>query len=90
MKNILYTILLCLLVLKSHASEWEYKVVFLAGNATGTKVTFEASGAYLDSAKTNVLNNLGLEGWELIAVTGASGADHALYLKRSKNNQVKK
>jgi hypothetical protein len=52
----------------------------LADNATGTKVAQEPSGAYLDPAKTVVLNM----GWELVAVTGASGADHALYLKRAK------
>jgi hypothetical protein len=52
----------------------------LAGNATGTKVTQKPSGAYLAPAKTVVLN----KGWELVAVTGASGADHALYLKRAK------
>lgn len=66
----------------SMASTWEYKVVFLPGTATGTKVTLEKSGAYLDGSKTKILNKLGKAGWELISVTGDSGSDHALYMKR--------
>tara|TARA_R110000772_G_scaffold226474_1_gene337194 strand:+ start:81925 stop:82197 length:273 start_codon:yes stop_codon:yes gene_type:complete len=89
MKRLIFTAALLFISLNSYATEWEYKVVFLAGNATGTKVTLESSGAYLDPAKTGALNNLGREGWELIAVTGASGADHALYLKRPRKPRDK-
>ncbi len=64
------------------AQEWEYKVVYVAGTASGTAVTLEKNGGYLDKAKTDILNKLAKESWELVSVTGASGADHALYLKR--------
>ena len=64
------------------AEDWEYKVVFLPGTVTGSEVKQESSGAHLDVSKTEILNKLGASGWELIAVTGASSADHALYLKR--------
>ena len=77
--------MVCLLcAFSANATEWEYKVVFLPGTATGTKVIKEKSGAYLDKEKTKILNKLGNSGWELISVTGDSGSDHALYMKRVK------
>lgn len=66
----------------AYAETWEYKVVFLPGSASGAKITKEESGAYFDETKTKILNTLGKSGWELISVTGDSGADHALYMKR--------
>lgn len=85
MKKAIIILLIMHFPLLSIASEWEYKVVFLPGTATGAKVIKEASGAYLDASKTKILNKLGKDGWELISVTGDSGADHALYMKRKTN-----
>lgn len=64
------------------AAEWEYKVVFLPGTVSGAKVVKEESGGYYDQTKTGILNKLAAKGWVLVSVTGASGADHAAYLKR--------
>jgi hypothetical protein len=68
------------------APEYEYAVVFLAGTANGgrsAKLEQLPSGAYLDRAKTDTLNQLAADGWEVISVAGDSGADHAVYLRRA-------
>jgi hypothetical protein len=80
-------LLILLFSFSCFAQKWEYKVVYVAGTASGTKITLEQSGGYLDKTKTDILNKLAKEGWELVSVTGASGADHALYLKRSHTKQ---
>lgn len=82
MRKIAYLLFILLFSCTVYAEKWEYKVVYLPGTATGTKVIPEKSGAYLDVSKTKILNVLGKSGWELIAVTGASGADHAQYMRR--------
>lgn len=64
--------------------DWEYQVVFLPGPAAGARVVKQAHGGYLDSAKTDILNKLGAQGWELVSVAGSSGEDHAAYLRRQK------
>lgn len=62
--------------------EWEYQVVFLPGPAAGARVVKQAHGGYLDSVKTDILNRLGAQGWELVSVASTSGEDHAAYLRR--------
>jgi len=64
--------------------KWEYQVVFLPGPAAGARVAKQSHGGYLDSTKTDILNKLGAQGWELVAVTSSSGEDHAAYLRRQK------
>ncbi len=86
MKKLLFVVFMLFWPMLVSATEWEYKVVFLPGTTAGAKVVQEGSGAYLDTTKTKILNKLGKSGWELISVTGASGADHALYMKRIKSN----
>jgi len=66
------------------SDEWEYQVVFLPGPAAGARVVKQSHGGYLDSAKTDILNKLGAQGWELVSVTSHSGEDHAAYLRRQK------
>jgi hypothetical protein len=63
---------------------WEYQVVFLPGPAAGAKVVRQAHGGYLDVTKTNILNRLAAQGWQLVTVTAHSGEDHAAYLRREK------
>jgi hypothetical protein len=64
--------------------EWEYQVVFLPGPAAGAKVVRQAHGGYLDTTKTDILNRLSEQGWELVTVAAHSGEDHAAYLRRQK------
>jgi hypothetical protein len=63
---------------------WEYQVVFLPGPAAGSKVVKQSHGGYLDTTKTEILNKLAAQGWELLAVTSTSGEDHAAYLRKQK------
>ena len=63
---------------------WEYQVVFLPGPAAGAKVVRQAHGGYLDTTKTDILNKLAAQGWQLVTVTAHSGEDHAAYLRREK------
>ena len=82
-----YILLVVVLILSNNAladSEWEYQVVFLPGPIAGARVIKQPHGGYLDPTKTDILNKLGAQGWELVSVTGQSGADHAAYLRRQK------
>jgi hypothetical protein len=65
--------------------KWEYRVVVITGTlADGTKarVTPDASGAFVDENRSEILNKLAAQGWEVVSVAGASGSDHAVYLRR--------
>ena len=62
--------------------KWAYKVIFLPGPAAGAKLVKQSNGSYLDSTKTDILNKLGSQGWQLVSVTGTSGEDHAAYLRK--------
>ena len=64
--------------------DWEYQVVFLPGPAAGSKVVKQSHGGYLDTTKTDILNKLGAQGWELVSVTSTSGEDHAAYLRKQR------
>ena len=84
LKHILLT---TILIFSNNAlanGEWEYQVVFLPGPVSGARVVKQHHGGYLDPTKTDILNKLGLQGWELVSVTGDSGTDHAAYLRRQK------
>jgi len=70
----------------AQASGWEYRVIFLPGTISGS-VTKPMQGGLIDVDKTATLNRLAKEGWEVISVTGASGADHAVYLRRALKGQ---
>ena len=56
-------ILIIVLQALCYATTYEYKVVYIAMD-TSLKQTVvkESSGAYIDKARTKVLNNLGAEG----------------------------
>ena len=67
-----------LLVFALAAQAAEYKVVLLEG----LKRVEKQDGYHVDRQKTEALNKLASEGWKVIAVTGATGADHVVYLCR--------
>ena len=78
---------IAILILSDNAianDKWEYKVVFLPGPAGGAKLVKQSNGSYLDSTKTDILNKLGSQGWQLVSVTSTSGEDHAAYLRKQK------
>jgi hypothetical protein len=80
-------ILLLMLLMPSIAygvELWEYRVVYLQGIMNDYKSIKQPDGSYVDQFKTDVLNKLAVQGWDVIAVTGAVGADHAVYLRRRK------
>jgi hypothetical protein len=82
-----HILLIATLALSNNAlanDSWEYQVVFLPGPAAGSKVVKQAHGGYLDTVKTDILNKLGAQGWELVSVAAHSGEDHAAYLRRQK------
>lgn len=61
---------------------WEYKVAILQGITAGGTIEKESSGVYIDTKRTQLLNKLAADGWEVVAVTGAIGTDHTVYLRR--------
>lgn len=66
----------------SDSHNWEYQVVILQGIAAGGSIKKQSSGIYIDSRKTEALNSLAADGWEVVGVVGATGADHTVYLRR--------
>lgn len=66
------------------ANDWECQVAILQGFAAGGSVKKQASGIYVDTKKTEALNTLAAEGWEVMAVAGAAGANHTVYLRRDR------
>lgn len=81
-------ILLLILFVSPGARAWaddvvgEYKVVILQGFAGGAELDKQQRGLYVDAKRTRLLNELAAQGWELVSVVGASGADHTVYLRR--------
>lgn len=61
---------------------WEYQVVILQGLTAGGTIEKQASGIYVDTKRTETLNELAMDGWEVVSVIGAPGADHTVYLRR--------
>jgi hypothetical protein len=64
---------------------WEYQVVILQGITAGGTIEKQASGVYVDTKRTGALNELAAEGWVVVSVIGAPGADHTVYLRRKLN-----
>jgi len=86
-KNIRLGLLLSLTLLVTagalaDAHEWEYQVVILQGIAAGGTIKKQSSGIYIDTRKTDAINTLAADGWEIVGVVGATGADHTVYLRR--------
>jgi hypothetical protein len=61
---------------------WEYQVVILQGITAGGAIEKLAKGVSLDTRKTETLNKLASEGWEVVAVVGAPVSDHTVYIRR--------
>ena len=80
-------LLAALLVLAAQGSwadapVWEYKVVILQGVTAGGTIEKGANGIYVDMKRTQALNTLAAEGWEVVAVMGGVATDHTAYLRR--------
>ena len=61
---------------------WEFRVVILQGVTAGGTLEKDAEGIYVDAKKTQALNTLATDGWEVVAVTGGVATDHTVYLRR--------
>lgn len=64
---------------------WEYKVVILQGVMAGGTIEKESKGVYVDIKRTEFLNDLAANGWEVVTVLGGLGTDHCVYLRRKKS-----
>ncbi len=62
---------------------WEYRVVILQGIMGGTAFEKQARGIYVDTKRTRLLNELAVDGWEVVSVIGVPAADHTVYLRRT-------
>lgn len=83
-RSVFFLSLLVAVVAPAWAGEGgsEYRVVILQGITAGGTVEKQAAGIYVDTKRTRALNDLAAEGWEVVAVIGAPGMDHAVYLRR--------
>lgn len=70
---------------RANDGSWEYQVIILQGVMAGSTLEKQAKGLSLDTRRTNILNELAADGWEVISVIGAPLTDHAVYLKRKLN-----
>ena len=66
-------------------NDWEYQVVILKGITSGGTIEKKSSGIYIDTKKTEALSALAAEGWEIVSVIGAPGADDTVYLRRKQS-----
>jgi hypothetical protein len=69
----------------SEGSSWEYQVVILKGITAGGTIEKQSSGIYVDTKKTEALNALAADGWEVVSIVGAPGPDHTIYLRRNRS-----
>ena len=83
---LLLSVLLMLTVpVRANDGSWEYQVIILQGVMAGSTLEKQAKGFSLDTRRTEILNELAADGWEVISVIGAPLTDHAVYLKRKLN-----
>ena len=75
-------LLLSLALPVSADQTWEYQIVILQGVTAGGAIKKLDSGVSIDTKKTEILNELASEGWEVVAVVGAPVSDHTVYLRR--------
>ena len=81
--GVFLVLLLILAVPVTAESEiWEYQVVILKGVTAGGAIKKRTSGLSVDEKKSETLNELASEGWEIVAVIGAPVSDHTVYLRR--------
>ncbi len=83
-------LLLCMLLTltvpaRADDASWEYQVIILQGVLAGSILEKQGKGFSLDTRRTQILNELAEDGWEVIAVIGAPLTDHAVYMKRKLN-----
>lgn len=82
-------LLIILLILsvpaRANDANWEYQVIILQGVLAGSTLEKQGKGFSLDTRRTQILNELAEDGWEVITVIGAPLTDHAVYMKRKLN-----
>mgnify|MGYP000241733217 FL=1 len=82
-------LLIILLILsvpaRANDANWEYQVIILQGVLAGSTLEKQGKGFSLDTRRTQILNELAQDGWEVITVIGAPLTDHAVYMKRKLN-----
>ena len=82
-------LLIILLILsvpaRANDANCEYQVIILQGVLAGSTLEKQGKGFSLDTRRTQILNELAQDGWEVITVIGAPLTDHAVYLKRKLN-----
>ncbi len=61
----------------------EYKVVVVQAMTANPRLEKQTRGVYVDTVRTRLLNELTVDGWEVVSVIGQPGADHVIYLRRS-------
>lgn len=70
---------------RANDGSWEYQVIVLQGVLGGSTLEKQGKGFSLDVRRTQILNELAADGWEVISVIGAPLTDHAVYMKRKLN-----
>lgn len=86
-RSIPLLIILLILAVPARANDanWEYQVIILQGVLAGSTLEKQGKGFSLDTRRTQILNELAQDGWEVITVIGAPLTDHAVYMKRKLN-----
>ena len=61
----------------------EYKVVVVQAMRALPRLEKQATGFYVDTVRTRLVNELAADGWEVVSVIGQPLGDHVIYFQRS-------
>ena len=82
---LLSILLMTVMPIRADDERWEYQVIILQGVTGGSTLEKQAKGISLDTRRTQILNELAADRWEVVAVIGGPVTDHAVYLRRKLN-----
>ena len=82
---LLSILLMTVMPIRADDERWEYQVIILQGVTGGSTLDKQANGISLDTRRTQILNELAADRWEVVAVIGGPVTDHAVYLRRKLN-----